>query len=90
MRGYLHTKKFYTVSNTILSPPPPSRPKNNLLKLLTHETDGEGVVGTDLAVDLQETLLDDLLSLLAGQGVTKTVAEENDNGEGLTELVRTR
>jgi hypothetical protein len=54
-----------------------------------HETSGVGLVGADLAVDLDEARLQDRGDLLAGEGVLETVAEEDGEGERLPELVRT-
>ena len=53
-----------------------------------HEAGGEGLVSADLAVDLDETLLDNSSDLLAGEGVLHAVTQEDGEGEGLAELVR--
>lgn len=54
-----------------------------------HETSGVGRVSADLAVDLDQTLHHDGLGLTAVQGVLETVADEDDQGEAVPELVRT-
>jgi hypothetical protein len=54
-----------------------------------HESSGVGLVGADLAVDLDEARLQDRGDLLAGEGVLETVAEEDGQGERLPELVGT-
>jgi len=53
----------------------------------------EGVVGVEaemihLAVNLDETLHEDLLDLLLGKSVLETVTENEDERKALTELVR--
>lgn len=55
----------------------------------THESSGEGLVGPDLSVDLDESLLNNSSNLLSGQGVLQSVSEEDSEGKGLSELVRT-
>lgn len=57
--------------------------------LHTHEASGEGLIGPDLAVHLDQTLLDDRGDLTAGQSVLQSVAEEDGEGERLPELVGT-
>lgn len=52
-----------------------------------HEASGEGGVGADLTVDLDNTLLEDEGDLTAGEGVFEAVAEEHDQRKALTELV---
>lgn len=42
-----------------------------------HEAAGVGVVSSDLAVDLDQSLHDDLGDLLAGQSILQTVLEED-------------
>jgi hypothetical protein len=54
-----------------------------------HETGGEGAVGADLAVDLDEALLDDGLDLVTVERILKAVAEEDDQGQRVAGLVRT-
>jgi hypothetical protein len=41
------------------------------------ETGGVGLVGSDLVVDLDETLLDDEGDLTSGESVLQTVADED-------------
>jgi len=57
---------------------------NNIL-----ETEGELVVSSDLAVNLDKTflILADLEGLLTGKGVLQLLSEEDTNGDALTELV---
>lgn len=52
-----------------------------------HEAEGEGVVGADLAVDLDQALLDDGRDLAAGEGELQAVAQEDRHREALAELV---
>lgn len=54
-----------------------------------HESGGVGGVSADLAVDLDQTLLDDGGDLLLGEGVLQPVPEEDDQGEALAGLVGT-
>jgi hypothetical protein len=54
-----------------------------------HESSGVGSVGTDLTIDLDETLHKDVLDLLSVEGVLQTVADQDDQGQALTELVGT-
>ena len=59
-------------------------------KLLpTHETGGIGGVSAHLSVDLDEALHADHLNLVVGQSVLQTVADDEDEGEALSQLVRT-
>ena len=54
---------------------------NKLLWMkLTHETGGEVGVRTDLAVNFNEPLHDDLGDFRVGQCILKTVSKENDQG----------
>jgi len=55
-----------------------------------HEASGVGGVSADLAVDLDEALHHDGLGLTAVKGVLETVADKDDQGKAVTELVRTR
>lgn len=57
--------------------------------ILTHEASGVGLVGPDLAVNLDDPLLENGGNLTTGQGVLETVAEEDGQGERLAELVGT-
>jgi hypothetical protein len=54
-----------------------------------HETGREGAVGADLAVDLDQALLDDGLDLVAVERILEAVAEEDDQRQRVAELVRT-
>ena len=54
-----------------------------------HEAGGEGHVGADLAINLDETLHHDRLGLAVVQGVLETVAEEDNEGQAFSLLVRT-
>lgn len=54
-----------------------------------HEARGEGKVGADLAIDLDETLHEDRLGLAVVQGVLEAVADEDDQGHAVAVLVRT-
>lgn len=54
-----------------------------------HETGGVGGVGTDLAVDLDESLHDNRLGLARVKRILETVADEDDQGHAVAELVRT-
>ncbi len=62
--------------------PPPSNP-------LTHESSWVGLVGPDLAIDLDDSLSHDGGDLTTGQSVLQPVAEEDGEGERLSELVGT-
>lgn len=54
---------------------------------LTHESSGEVGVGADLAVNLDQALHHDLCDLGVGQGVLQAVAQEDHQGQRLTQLV---
>lgn len=54
-----------------------------------HEAGGVGDVGADLAVDLDEALHHDGLGLTAVEGVLQPVADEDDEGHAVAELVGT-
>jgi hypothetical protein len=54
-----------------------------------HESSGEGAVGADLAVNLDQTLHEDSLDLTTVQGVLETVADEDDQRQTVAQLVRT-
>lgn len=54
-----------------------------------HEASGVGHVGADLAVDLDETLHQDGLGLAVVQGILEAVADEDNQGQAVAELVRT-
>jgi hypothetical protein len=54
-----------------------------------HEASGEGAVSADLAVNLDETLHQDGLDLTTVQGVLETVADEDDQGKAVAQLVGT-
>lgn len=54
----------------------------------THEAGGVGLVGANLAVNLNKTLLEDGGDLLAGEGVLEAVAQEDGERKRLAELVR--
>ena len=56
---------------------------------LTHESSGVGLVGPDLSVDLDQSLLDNSSDFTAGKGVLQSVSEEDGERERLSELVRT-
>jgi len=63
---------------------------SGLLKLEdVHETGGVVEVSADLSVDLDATLHADLLALLSGQGVLKTLTKDDGNGKALALLVGT-
>merc|ERR1712167_142724 len=55
-----------------------------------HEPDWKVGVGAHLAVDLDEALHEDLLHLLAGEGVFEAVAQHEDERQALAQLVGTR
>lgn len=55
-----------------------------------HETSGEGLVSPDLAVDLDESLLNNSSDLTASKSVLQTVSKEDGEGKRLPELVGTR
>lgn len=54
-----------------------------------HEAGGVGDVGADLAIDLDEALHHDGLGLAVVEGILQSVADEDDEGHALAELVRT-
>jgi len=60
-----------------------------LKKQLTHETSREGRVGTDLTINLDQTLHQDGLDLTTVESVLETVTDENDQRKTLTLLVGT-
>ena len=55
-----------------------------------HESSGELGIGPDLAVNLDQPLLEDGLNLLAGQGIAKPVPQEDGNGHGLSQPKKTQ
>ena len=57
-------------------------------KILTHETSGVCEVSAGLAVNLNLALLNDPLALSVSEGILQTVADEDDEGEALAQLVR--
>jgi len=52
-----------------------------------HESSGEVDIGSDLAVDLDQSLHEDLLDLGTGERVVQSVTKEEDEWEALTLLV---
>ena len=54
-----------------------------------HEAGGEGHVGADLGVDLDQALHEDGLGLAVVEGILEAVADEDDQGHAVAELVRT-
>lgn len=52
-----------------------------------HEASGEVDIGSDLAVDLDQSLHKDLLDLCTGESVVQSVTEEKDEGKALPLLV---
>eukprot|EP00964_Phaeocystis_antarctica_P124959 scaffold88602_cov64-Phaeocystis_antarctica.AAC.1 len=54
-----------------------------------HEASGVGGIGARLAIDLHQTLHEDVLDLLAGQCILQPVAQQDDERQALTQLVRT-
>lgn len=54
-----------------------------------HEAGGEGDVGADLVVDLDEALHHDGAGLAVVEGVLEAVAQEDDQGQAVAQLVRT-
>lgn len=54
-----------------------------------HEASREGQVSSDLAVDLDETLHEDGLGLAVVERILETVADEDNQGHAVAELVRT-
>lgn len=54
-----------------------------------HQSRGEGGVGADLAVNLDEALHENGVDLAGVERILQAVAEEDDEGKGVAELVRT-
>ena len=54
-----------------------------------HQSRGEGGVSADLAVNLDETLHENGVDLASVERILQAVTEEDDEGEGVAELVRT-
>jgi hypothetical protein len=54
-----------------------------------HEASGVGHVGTDLAVDLDQALHQDSPGLAEVERILESVADEDDQGHAVAELVRT-
>lgn len=54
-----------------------------------HEARGVGGVGADLAVNLDQALHQDGLSLAVVEGILEAVSDEDDQGHAVAELVRT-
>ena len=54
-----------------------------------HEAGREGHVGADLGVDLDQALHEDGLGLAVVESILETVADEDDQGHAVAELVRT-
>lgn len=54
----------------------------------THETGGVSKVGADLAIDGDQTLLEDHLGLVVSECILQPVAEEHNNRQALGGLVR--
>lgn len=54
-----------------------------------HEAGGVGDVGADLAVDLDQALHGDGLGLAVVERILEAVADEDDQGHAVAELVRT-
>lgn len=54
-----------------------------------HEAGGEGDVGSDLVVDLDESLHHDGSGLAVVEGILESVSDEDDQGHAVSELVRT-
>jgi hypothetical protein len=54
-----------------------------------HQPSGEGGVGADLAVDLDKALHEDSVDLAGVERILQAVAEEDDERQGVAELVRT-
>lgn len=55
----------------------------------THESSWVSLVGSDLSVDFDESLLDDRSDLSSGEGVLQSVSQEHSQGKRLPKLVRT-
>lgn len=58
-------------------------------KLQTHETSRVVGIRTDLSVDFNESLHDDLGNLVVVQGILETIAEENNHWKRFPQLVGT-
>ena len=54
-----------------------------------HVTSGVGHVGADLAINLDETLHEDRAGLAVVERILEAIADEDDQGHALPELVRT-
>lgn len=54
---------------------------------LTHESGRVISVSADLIINLDEALHNNACDLTLGQGVLETVADQDDEGQALTELV---
>lgn len=54
---------------------------------LTHESSRECWVGTDLTVDLDKSLHHDLGDFGPGQGILQAISQENQQRQGLAQLV---
>jgi len=54
-----------------------------------HEAGGEGGVSADLAIDLDDALVEDEGDLTTSKGIAEAVAEEDDQRQALAELVGT-
>jgi hypothetical protein len=54
-----------------------------------HQARGEGGVGADLAIDLDEALHENGIDLTRVERILETVAEEDDQRQRVAELVRT-
>lgn len=54
-----------------------------------HEASRVGHVGADLAVNLDQALHEDGLGLAVVEGILEAVADEDDQGQAVAELVRT-
>lgn len=55
-----------------------------------HESGGVAWLGSDLVVDLDETLSGDGQDFSSSQGVLESVSQQDDQGERLADLVGTR
>lgn len=62
---------------------------SQLERTLTHESSWEVDVGADLSVDFDETLHDDLCDFRVGQSVLEAITQEDDEWQGLAQLVWT-
>ena len=63
---------------------------NILRKRHTHETSRIRVIGADLVVYLDQTLLNNRSDFAAGQRILQPIAEKNAEGKRLPEPVRSR